>query len=113
MDQFSRNAPPGLNDNHLYFTKIKIFLSQSSIKIYRDFIKFTDFLAQTTALTSNILFIMVILMDKINSVLAENILIKTLFSSKTLNLIGNFESEIKTILIKTNNKKSNNSINNH
>ena len=61
--------------------------------------KFVDFLAQTTAFTSNILFVLMIFMSWVNSVLAQNILLKTLFSSNSIKHMKEFENDYKNILI--------------
>ena len=97
LNQFSRTQKPGLNDDYLSFTKIKVFLSQTSIEIYRNYTKFLDFLAGTTALTSNVLFFLIIVMNRINSVLAKHVLLKTIFSSNSLKNMGKFEKNFKEI----------------
>ena len=99
IDQYSRIIPTGSNEtDHLYFQKIKINLSKNFIKIYRNYSKFVDFLASTTALTSNILFFLIILMDYINSILAKHILLKTLFSSNSIKRLQEFEDDFKKVL---------------
>ena len=99
IDQYSRIIPTGSNEtDHLYFQKIKINLSKNFIKIYRNYSKFVDFLASTTALTSNILFFLIILMDYINSILAKHILLKTLFSSNSIKRLQEFEDDFNKVL---------------
>ena len=100
VDQFGRKIPPNSNDtDHLLFQKFKINLSSRAIKVYRDYMKFVDFLADTTALTSNVLFLLMILMNWVNSVLAQNILLRTLFSSNSIKHMKEFENDYKNILI--------------
>ena len=100
VDQFGRKIPPNSSDtDHLLFQKIKINLSSQAIKVFRDYMKFVDFLAQTTAFTSNILFVLMIFMSWVNSVLAQNILLKTLFSSNSIKHMKEFENDYKNIFI--------------
>ena len=100
LDQFGKKIPPNPSDtNHLLFQKFKINLSSQSSKVYRNYTKFVDFLAQTTALTSNILFFLMIFISWVNSVLAQNILLGTLFSSNSIKHMKEFENDYKNILI--------------
>ena len=100
LDQFGRKIPPNSSDtDHLLFQKFKINLSSQSSKVYRNYTKFVDFLAQTTALTSNILFFLMIFISWVNSVLAQNILLGTLFSSNSIKHMKEFENDYKNILI--------------
>ena len=100
VDQFGRKIPPNSSDtDHLLFQKFKINLSSRAIKVYRDYMKFVDFLADTTALTSNVLFLLMILMNWVNSVLAQNILLRTLFSSNSIKHMKEFENDYKNIFI--------------
>ena len=106
INLFSRTIPPGSNDtDHLYFHKIKINLSKEIIKIYRDYIKIVDFLAATTALTSIILFFLMIIIDCFHSILSKHFLIKTLFSSNSIKHMQEFENDYKSILV-TDDKRS-------
>ena len=100
LDQFGRKIPPNSSDtDNLLFQKFKINLSSQSSKVYRNYTKFVDFLAQTTALTSNILFFLMIFISWVNSVLAQNILLGTLFSSNSIKHMKEFENDYKNILI--------------
>ena len=104
VDQFSR-TPSSFNDDYLYFTKIKLNLAKEELLTLRDYKKFIDFLAGATALTANFLFLLILIMDNVNSTRAKHIMMKTCFSSDTIKNMGEFEKRFKTILIQKDNQK--------
>ena len=104
VDQFSR-TPLSFNDDYLYFTKIKLNLAKEELLTLRDYKKFIDFLAGATALTKNVLFLLILIMDNVNSTRAKHIMMKTCFSSDTIKNMGEFEKRFKTILIQKDNQK--------
>jgi len=88
------------NEENLYFSKITVKLSGIKETIQRSYQKFTDFLAGMTALSSNLLFLLILIMSQINDILGKNILLKSIFSQDIFDNMIKIENGLRKENIK-------------
>ena len=81
------------NDENLVLKRYEFKLDYQRREFTRYRTNFTYFITTLTSIPSLVLFILIIIMEKVNVTLAKNHLFKGLFSLKYFNNISNFQSE--------------------
>ena len=90
-----------LNDENLYFKSYEFHLDFQNMEITRFRNTFLVFITTLTSVPSLILFILMIIMEKVNVILAKNHLFKGLFSLHTFKNVANFRSQyIKKYIVR-------------